>query len=123
MSFFKENTLFKIVNKKLLAFAVIVAISACVFQIDNIMTDLVSPVKSISISETTTPVHDSHIPQACNLAIQKYNNQIKNITDFLVSNNQGIFNLHKPLEITFYIPNFLAIWGDKIYIKNLTLLV
>ena len=123
MSFFKENKLFKIVNKKLLALSVIVAISFCVLQIDNITATFVNPIKSISISETTTPIHDSHIPQVCNLANQKYSNQIKNITDLLTSNNQGIFNLHKPLEITFYIPNFLAIWGDKIYIKNLTLLV
>lgn len=123
MSFFKENNLFKIVNKKLLAFAVIVAISACVFQIDNIITDLASPVKSISISETTTPVHDSHIPQACNLAIQKYNNQLKNITDFLVSNNQEFLNFSKSLQIALSPSNFEYIQNNKIYIKNLTLLV
>lgn len=126
MSFLKENNLFKIVNKKLLAFvafAVMVAISVCVFQIDNLVTTVTTPVKSLSINETSVPINDSHIPQVCNLAIQKYGNQIKNILDLLVFNNQEVINFSKTLEVALRTPDFQHLLNDKLYIKNSTLLV
>ena len=123
MSFFKKTNFFKIVNKKLLGFGILVAISLCVFQIDNIATTLTNPTQSVAISETHLPVHDSHIPQVCSLSNQKYSNQIKSITDLLASNNQEFFNFSKSLRIVLSPSRFEHIQNNKIYIKNVTLLV
>jgi len=122
MLFFKEYSFLRILNKKLISLAILMALSICVLQIDS-LTGILIPSQKISLSGTTTPAHDSHIPQVCSLVGQKYTNQTKNIADFLIPQNQGDIPFYNSEKIVSRVLKFQTLWNGKLYIKNLTLLV
>lgn len=102
--------------------AIMVAISVCFLQIDN-LTSIPITSQGISLSETSTPIQDSHIPQVFNVANQKYTNQTKNVSDFPIPQSQGDIVFYNSSQVTLGILTFQTPWNSKIYIKNLTLLV
>ena len=108
--------------RPILALAVASSFLLCLFQVEN-FTNKSLTLDKISINNASIPSHDSHIPQGCNLVSQKYNSQNNNILDFLISEKN---------EVTFLCNNLYVVTGvnysqitiyDKIYIKNVTLLV
>lgn len=108
--------------RSILALAVTSSFLLCLFQVEN-FTNKSLPVNKISINNTNIPSHDSHIPQVCNLVSQKYNSQNNNILDFLISEKNEIRFLYNNLYVIASISYSQITIDDKIYIKNVTLLV
>lgn len=108
--------------RSILALAVTSSFLLCLFQVEN-FTNKSLPVNKISINNTSIPSHDSHIPQVCNLVSQKYNSQNNNILDFLISEKNEIRFLCNNLYVVTGVNYSQITIDDKIYIKNVTLLV
>lgn len=123
MLFLKEYSFLRILNRKLVSLAVVVAMSVCVLQIDNMATISTSPSNNAVITESTTLVHVSHIPQVCDLASQKYTNQTKNTSDIPIPQSQANIVFYQPPQLILDQLTFQTPRNGKIYIKNLTLLI
>lgn len=113
---------FTFLFKSILVLAVIFSFLLCLIQVEN-FTNNSLVVSNFSINTTSVPIHDSHIPQICNLANQKYSNQNNDLFDFLVSKDEGLIKPYSTEYSLTGLSYFRIDVENKIYIKNVTLLV
>jgi hypothetical protein len=107
--------------KTILTFAIF-SFLLCLFQVEN-FTNSYFDSSRISINSAGVTDQDSHTPQVCNLVSQKYSNQNNGLLNFLISKKQDVVYLYNNLDITFNVFYSQINIDDKIYIKNVTLLV